>query len=139
VTGSQKLVTPPKLITHEPPVGFEIASDMYVDLRLGGSEPQDVWWWFFDQSAEAGSSYSVRTVSLGTLPAGLFLVQAVQGDNEAQALLQVSELSMQVKQSSSELAVRCVDRDGKPMQGVAISVRDGKGAWQELAERSDVN
>jgi 5-hydroxyisourate hydrolase-like protein (transthyretin family) len=124
----KKVISSPKKVIHEPPAGFEIVADFHLDLQRGGSTPSDQWWWFFNQGP-SGSAYTVRTASLGKLPVGLFLVQAVQGDNEAQALLQVSNASVQIKQSSRDLAVRVIDRSSVPLVGVKIAARDSSGKW----------
>ncbi len=120
-------------VIHESPSGFEVVKDFGLDLRRGGSTAGDQWWWFFDEVGDGGG-FSVRTVDLGQVPSGLYLVQVIQGDNEAQALLQVSELSVQVKQSSNELLVRAIDRDAKAVSGASVEYRDASGVWNTLPD-----
>jgi hypothetical protein len=116
---------------YEPPAGFEMVREIAVDVRRGGTTAGDSWWWFFDELGD-GSGFSVRDVNLGRLPSGLYMVQVLQGDQEAQALLQVSELSVQVKQSSREIVVRSIDRDGKAVGGASVEYRDERGKWSSL-------
>jgi hypothetical protein len=131
-------ISTPKRVVHEPPAGFEVAKDIRLDMQRGGTTPDDTWWWFFDQAPETGS-FTVRTISLGTLPSGIYLVQVVQEDDEAQALLQVSEISLQVKQSTRSLSVRAVHRDGSPASGATVSVREAGGKWSVLPGTTDAN
>ncbi len=135
---NEPYVATPKRVVHEPPAGFEVAKDIRLDMQRGGTTPNDTWWWFFDQAPETGS-FTVRTISLGALPSGIYLVQVVQEDDEAQALLQVSEISLQVKQSTRSLSVRAVHRDGSPVSDAAISVREAGGKWSVLPGKTDAN
>ena len=78
----------------------------YVDLQKGGEVARSVYGW--DTDEPWGNRYMVREISLEPLPDGLYLIQGVQDRAEAQALLQVSSLSMQVKQTRRNLVVRVI-------------------------------
>ncbi len=129
---SRAMVGQARKLVYEPPAGFEMVREFAVDLRLGGIAAEDSWWWFFDEASD-GWGFKVRMVNLGRLPSGLYMIQVLQGDQEAQALLQVSELSVQVKQSSSELVVRAIDRDGRAVPGATIEYRDDRGDWAAIS------
>ena len=38
-----------------------------------------------------------KNISLPKLPSGIYLIQVVQGNNEAQSILQISDIAIQVK------------------------------------------
>ncbi len=110
------LAAPPEQVIHGPPAGFTVVREYFVDLEYGGKNVSDLGWWF----AESGwreDRYKIRKIHLDPLPDGVYLVQAVQGKTEAQCLMQVSSLSVQVKQSSEQLVVRVVTRDLNPVSG----------------------
>lgn len=140
----------PPAIDIAPPAGFKIAKELFVDVQRGGSKKRDVvpgfedWWGGYiapddndSYSDYYGGSYSQRNLNLGQLPAGIYLVQGIQGANEGQAILQVSPMSLQVKQSNQQLQVRAIDRKGLPVSGVKIAFRDQEGRWQEVKETTN--
>lgn len=129
------LVHVPREVTIGGPAGFEVAREVFLDLQTGGETPEASNW-FWQPSEGEDSSYKVRTIELDPLPDGVYLLQAVQGKIEAQALLQVSSLSVQVKQSSAQLLVRVMDRALQPVSNCAVSYRDGRGKWQTLPNKS---
>jgi alpha-2-macroglobulin len=126
----------PDEITQGPPQGFTLVREEYLDLQKGGRISaglyDDSWWGFSNR-------YQVRTVTLDPLPDGLYLLQATQGKAEAQALLQVSSLSVQVKQSSTQLVVRVIDREHKPVAGATVEYRDARGRWVTIDTRTDMH
>jgi hypothetical protein len=124
----------PAELTQGPPKDFDVVREEFVDLQKGGANPTGLY--EFDEYYY-GQRYQVRDVSLEPLPDGIYLVQGTQGKNEAQALLQVTSLAVQVKQSSAELVVRVIDRALRPIAGAAIAYRDGRGRWQALAGATD--
>lgn len=130
------VVQEPAEVVHGPPEGFTVTREMLIDLQKGGGATGDVGWWFLDSGYEDGQ-YQIRSIDLDPLPSGIYLVQGLQGKNEAQALLQVSALSTQIKQSSAQLLVRAIDRKGAAVQGAKVAIRDGRGEWQELAGRTN--
>jgi len=127
----QQVVGQSERVVYEPPPGFEVVRETAIDVRRGGTSAADSWWWFFDEVGD-GSGFAVRDVNLGRLPSGLYMVQVLQRDQEAQALLQVSELSVQVKQSSRDLLIRSIDRDGKSVSGASVEYRDDRGEWRSI-------
>ncbi|MGO9314259.1 MAG: MG2 domain-containing protein [Syntrophobacteraceae bacterium] len=130
------LATPPEEVLHGPPAGYEVVREYYPDLRQGGTAVTDPGWWFGD-SYWSESRYKIRQLELEPLPDGVYLVQAVQGVAEAQCLMQVSSLSVQVKQSSEQLLVRVVDRELNPISGAAVSYRDSGGKWVSFGKDTD--
>lgn len=54
-------------------------------------------------------SYKQKNISLPKLPSGIYLIQVVQGNNEAQSILQISDIAIQVKQSSNQIMVTAID------------------------------
>lgn len=61
----------------------------------------------------------------------------MQGKTEAQCLIQVSSLAVQVKQSSAQLLVRAMNRDLQALANAKVSIRDGRGRWQTLPGTTD--
>ena len=122
------LVSVPSELIHNPPRGFSTLQEFYLDLAFGGTSKKDLGWWLADSTWDE-YSYRQRLVELEPLPDGLYLIQAVQGDTEAQSILQVSSISVQVKQSSEQLLIRAIDRHGNPVPNAQVSYRDGRGKW----------
>ena len=116
------LATPPEEIIHGPPQGFTLVRETSIDLQFMGTSVNDPGWWFGD-TAWREDRYKIRTITLDPLPDGVYLIQAVQGKTEAQCLMQVSSLSVQVKQSTEQLVVRVVDRQLNPVAGADVSFR----------------
>jgi hypothetical protein len=134
---STDLVATPAEVTQGPPRDFDVVREEFVDLQKGGLEPAGLY--DFDDDEWFGGRYKVRDVLLDPLPDGIYLVQGTQGRIEAQALLQVTSLAVQVKQSSTELVVRVIDRALRPVAGAAVAYRDGRGRWQALPGATDAN
>ena len=130
-----QLAPVPKEITQEPPAGFDIVRTAYVDLQKGGTQVEKSNWFWTDD--ERDLPYQVRSIELDPLPDGLYLVQGLQGKLEAQALLQVSSLNVEVKQSSQQLLVRAIDRQLNPVAGATVRYRDARGKWIDLPEKTD--
>ncbi len=101
-----------------------------------GTAANDLGWWFGD-NAWREDRYKIRKIELDPLPDGVYLIQAVQGKTEAQCLMQVSSLSVQVKQSTEQLVVRVIDRQMDPVSGAGVSFRDGRGKWIGLDKQTD--
>ena len=121
-------ISPPEQVIHGPPAGFKTVHEYYLDFQFGGQNVSDLGWWF-GEGYWREQSYKIRHITLDPLPDGVYLLQAVQGITEAQCLMQVSSLSVQVKQSSEQFVVRVIDRDSNPVAQAAISYRDSKGKW----------
>jgi uncharacterized protein YfaS (alpha-2-macroglobulin family) len=130
------LASVPQQILVAPPAGFQVIKESYLDLQHNGADTHDLGWWF-GQDAWNERRYKVRQVTLEPLPDGIYLLQAVQGKTEAQCLVQVSSLAVQVKQSSEQLLVRVMDRDLQPVEHAKVSYRDGRGLWQAPAETTN--
>lgn len=130
------LATPPEPIIPGAPEGLDLVREYYLDLQFGGEKVSDLGWWFAD-SAWQEDSYKIRKVILDPLPDGIYLVQAVQAGSEAQCLMQVSSLALQVKQSSEQFVVRLMTRELEPVAGAAVSYRDGRGKWLQLDRKTN--
>lgn len=130
------LATPPEEVLHGPPAGYEVVKEYYPDLQQAGTSVTDPGWWFWD-SYWLESAYKIRQLDLDPLPDGVYLVQAVQGKADAQCLMQVSSLSVQVKQSSEQLVVRVIDRELNPITGADVSYRDPGGKWTSFGKETD--
>jgi len=135
-TPSRTLTTVPEEVFQGPPAGFEVVREFVVDLQFGGVNTLDQGWWFAGGAWGEGG-YKVRSVPLDSLSDGVYLLQAVQGRNEAQVLLQVSSIAVQVKQSTSQLLVRVLDRALNPVVNASVAFRDGRGVWQSLKGQTD--
>ncbi len=131
-----QVALPPEEIMHGPPRGFSVVRDTFIDLKYMGTAVNDLGWWF-GEKAWSEDRYKIRKITLDPLPDGVYLIQAVQGKTEAQCLMQVSSLSVQVKQSTEQLVVRVIDRQLNPVAGAAVSFRDGRGKWVSLNKKTD--
>jgi hypothetical protein len=135
-TSQREIAAVPEAVIHSPPKGFSLVREVVVDLQYGGESAHDLGWWFA-ASAWREDRYKVRRIPLDPLPDGIYLLQGVQGKAEAQCLMQVSSLALQVKQSSRQLVVRVIDRQQRPVAGATVSVRDGRGRWYDLPANTD--
>ena len=124
---SDELAAAPQEVTLGPPRGFEQVREVFIDLQKGGAPTSGLYedWW-------GEESYQIRNLDLDPLPDGVYLLQALQEKYEAQALLQVSSLSIQVKQSGAQLVVRAIDRKGAAVSKLKASYRDGRGTWRDI-------
>lgn len=130
------LASRPEQVILGPPEGFTVVRERFLELEFGGENARDIGWWFAD-SGWNEYRYKIRRIALEPLPDGIYLIQAIQGKTEAQCLLQISSLSVQVKQSSEQLVIRVINRDLSPVAGAAVSYRDGRGKWQPIAEKTN--
>ena len=131
-----QIALPPEEIMQGPPRGFSVVRDTFIDLKYNGTAVNDMGWWFGDEKWNE-NRYKIRKIELDPLPDGIYLVQAVQGKTEAQCLMQVSSLSVQVKQSTEQLIVRVIDRQLNPVAGAVVSFRDRRGKWVSLNRKTD--
>lgn len=138
IRGASKgdVASPPEQIIQGAPAGFTLVREYYLDLQYGGEAVSDLGWWFAD-SAWREDAYKIRKVTLDPLPDGIYLVQAVQAKTEAQCLMQVSSLAVQVKQSTEQLVVRVITRELEPVRGAVVSYRDGRGKWFQLEQKTN--
>lgn len=68
-------------------------------------------------------------VELGTLPAGFYVVQVIQGKSEGQVVLVVNDILAEMQQSSGRALVRVVNRKGQALSGISVKVRNLRGKW----------
>ena len=133
---SDAVLTPPSITVVKEPAGYTKVREYFIDLNRGGEDLVNKTPGFEDY-AWMGSRYERRNIDLDPLPPGVYLLQAVQGSTEAQALLQVSDFTVQVKQTSRQLLLSAVSREGMPVEGVEYSYRDAKGKWTKLVGKSN--
>lgn len=109
------------------PPSMELVRSEWLNLDLGGSDSTfsvpgfDEWDW-------GGGGFQERRVSLPKLPAGVYVLQLVQGKVEGQVVLVVTDLAVQVKQTDGEVLVRVAGRDqqAKANARVTLHVPGGK-------------
>lgn len=135
-TAQVDLATVPEQVIIKQPAGFTKVAEQFIDLEFGGQKANDLGWWFSGSGWDE-SQYRIRRITLDTLPDGIYLLQAVQGKTEAQCLLQISSLSVQVKQSSEQLVIRVITRQLDPVAGATVRYRDGRGKWMTIAEKTN--
>ncbi len=97
----------------------------WLNLDLGGPA-RDYSVPGFDAFA-AGPGWEERKIQLDPLPAGVYLVQLVQGRVEAQVVLVVTDLKVQVKQTDGEVLVRVAGKDLRPAAGAEVRLRSANG------------
>jgi hypothetical protein len=119
-----KLAEGPEKLVGLPP-GATVVRRQWLNLDLGGLERDWSVPGFDEWSAEGG--YEERRVELDPLPAGVYLVQLVQGKVEGQVVLVVTDLRVQVKQTDGELLVRVAGADLGPVSGAEVQVRTPAG------------
>jgi hypothetical protein len=120
---------------YSAPENFELVKQTYLTPEVIGAKNSDTWWWFESTPSAGGGSYRSKTVLVDPLPAGIYAVQVIQGDHETQSLMQVSSISVQVEQSSREIVVRVIDRDGKPLSGANVRLRPTTGGiWETFSQ-----
>lgn len=122
--GSRLNQSPPKLIGVPP--GMELVRTETLNLDLGGIQ-QDFSVPGFDEWTWRGGGFEERRVTLRPLPAGVYVLQVVQGNVEGQVTLVVTDLSVQVKQTDGAVLVRVAGRDLKPGVGVKVSLHSAQG------------
>ncbi len=116
------------------PENMTMLRSHWLNLDLGGAERD-----FNVPGFEAWSGHSGfqdRNVVLDPLPAGIYVVQMVQGAVEGQVVLVVSDLSVVVKQASQQVLVRVAGRDQQAKAGVSVNVRAGP---KTLTATTDAN
>ncbi|MGC4000354.1 MAG: MG2 domain-containing protein [Anaeromyxobacter sp.] len=131
-----RLAEGPEKLVGLPP-GTTLVRQTWLNLDLGGPERDYNVPGFEEWN---GGSWEERKVSLDPLPAGVYLVQLVQGKVEGQVVLVVTDLKVQVKQTDGELLVRVAGQDLAPVQGAEVQVRAGSAvvASGKTGDRGEV-
>lgn len=120
------------------PQDFTIVEEVYYDLRFDGQKaaqavPGFEDWWHTDYD-----HYKEAYLALPKLAPGIYVVQGLQGHDEAQALLQVSNLNVIVKQSSASLMVIASDaHEATPVTALEVTYRDNQGNWHKVGSTGD--
>lgn len=117
---------PEKLIAT--PDGFELVTELaFFPDAEDAAAPFDVPgfdWWF-----SRSGSLRQRTVSLPKLGSGFYLVQVLQGDLEGQVVLVVNDVTAELQQTDGAALVRVARRDGRPLPGATVDVRNLQGKF----------
>ncbi len=108
------------------PGDMELVRSQWLNLDLGGTDRDFVVPGF--EAWNGNSGFQDRSVLLDPLPAGVYVVQMVQGTIEGQVVLVITDLTAVVKQTDNEVLVRVAGRDQQPKAGVAVKVMAGKQA-----------
>jgi hypothetical protein len=104
------------------PDDFDVVRRQWLNLDLGGDERAfDVPG--FEGWSRTSSGYEERRVKLKKLPAGVYVLQLVQGSVEGQVVLVVTDLTLQVKQTDGRILARVADSSQMPVAGARIVVR----------------
>ncbi len=124
----------PETLIHMPN-GFEMVKSIQLAPQFGFDGNKSSLNMGFDSDYDEG--YKNRNITLPQLAAGLYLIQIIQGQVEAQALLQVSDLSVLVTRSEQSLVLKAINAEGSPMSGVSFRQRNTSGQWIALAGKTD--
>ncbi len=81
-------------------------------------------WWFSREGR-----LRQKMIRLPKIGPGFYLVQVLQGDLEGQVVLAVNDLSASVQQTDGAALVRVARRDGRPVPGADVEVRNLRGQW----------
>ncbi|MGB8929851.1 MAG: MG2 domain-containing protein [Anaeromyxobacteraceae bacterium] len=129
-----RLTEGPEKLVGLPP-GATVVRRQWLNLDLGGLDRNWSVPGFDEWTAEGG--YEDRRVELEPLPAGVYLVQLVQGKVEGQVILVVTDLKVQVKQTDGEVLVRVAGADLAPVSGAEVQL--GTAAGPLARGRTDRN
>lgn len=116
------------------PTNMELVRSQWLNLDLGGNDRDFTVPGF--EAWNGNSGYQDRTVQLDPLPAGVYVVQMVQGSVEGQVVMVVTDLTAVVKQTDNDVLVRVAGRDQQAKAGVAVKVMAGK---QVVEGKTDAN
>jgi alpha-2-macroglobulin len=119
-----RLAEGPEKLVDLPP-GTKLVRETWLNLDLGGAG-RDYSVPGFDEY-DFGSAWEERKVTLEPLPAGIYLVQLVQGRVEGQVVLVVTDLRVQVKQTDGDVLVRVAGKDLAPVAGADVQLRTAAG------------
>ncbi|HET9552853.1 MAG TPA: MG2 domain-containing protein [Anaeromyxobacteraceae bacterium] len=115
---------PEKLVGLPP--GTTLVTRQWLNLDLGG-QGRDFTVPGFDLYQRT-SGWEERKVALDLLPAGLYVLQLVQGRVEGQVVLVVTDLEVQVKQTDGDVLVRVAGKNLAPVEGAEVRIRTAAGA-----------
>lgn len=120
-TGPEKLIQIPK--------GFKLLSEIVLN-----PEAQDAKKDFdvpgFEEYGDINSSrLSTKVVDLPKLPAGFYLVQVIQGNNEGQVVMAINDLIAYMQRSADTLIYKVFSRQAKPITQANVSIRNLAGGW----------
>ena len=119
-----RLAEGPEKLVDLPP-GTTLVRQVWLNLDLGGAG-RDYSVPGFEEY-EPSPAWEERKVKLDPLPAGIYLVQLVQGRVEGQVVLVVTDLRVQVKQTDGEVLVRVAGKDLLPLAGAEVVLRTASG------------
>ncbi len=110
---------PPKLVGV--PADLELVRSQWLNLDLGGADRDFNVPGFEEWGGESG--FQERRVALDPLPAGVYVLQLVQGRVEGQVMLVVTDLTVQAKQTDGALLVRVAGLDQRPKADAAVALQ----------------
>lgn len=123
-TATLRVAEGPKKLVGVPD-GMELVRSQWLNLDLGGADRAfdvpgfDAW--------SGDSGFQERRVPLPELPAGVYVLQLVQGNVDGQVVLVVTDLTVAVKQTDGKVLVRTASRGQVPVKGAAVTVRTPSG------------
>lgn len=129
-TGTSAIASVPASFFVSPPKGFTVVRETFLDLQITKNKDNQYVPGGDDDYYYGYGSFNQKVVKIEKLPAGLYLLQAVQGTSEAQAILQISDFAAQVKQSNREILLRLIDRKLAPVEGASLEIQNSKGKWE---------
>ena len=114
-----RLAEGPRKLVGIPP-GFSLVRSEWLNLDLGGGDRDFNVPGFEEWGGSSG--FQERRLVLDPLPAGVYLLQLVQGRIEGQVVLVVTDLTVQVKQTDGRVLVRVAGLDQQPRAGATVKV-----------------
>ncbi|MCB0384493.1 MAG: hypothetical protein KDD43_03800, partial [Bdellovibrionales bacterium] len=111
------------------PEGFEIVKEFTsVPESQDKNKPFDVpglnWW-----NPHRESALKTRLVHLPILEPGFYVLQVMQQALEGQVVLVVNDIVARLEQSSHEALVSATTREGEPLAGAKVRLRNIQGKW----------
>ena len=111
------------------PEGFDVVSEFTsAPESKDAGKPFDVpgfnWW-----NPHHESSLKTRLVHLPKLEPGFYVIQVIQQALEGQVVLVINDIVGRLEQSSEEVLVTATTRQGQPLSGASVRLRNIQGEW----------
>lgn len=133
--GSYKFFPGPEKVIALP-AGFDLVKEISVEPEdADKNRPFDVPG--FNYYFVGRSELKTKTIKLPKLNPGFYVVQFVQGRVEGQVVVVVNELLAQMQQSSDQVIYRVANRQGTPVSGASVEVRNLAGKWISKGKTDD--
>ncbi len=125
----------PQKFRIDAPKDFKVVHEQFWDLLRDGVKKKMEVPGFEDWLEPDESSYKQIFLDLPKLAPGIYVAQALQGNDEAQALIQISDLNVLVKQSPQSLIILATSAtDAGPAPDLIAEARDNQGHWISLGK-----